>query len=215
VNIDGGQQKTLRRATKADRWILDPRIDKDAQSGKAIYVHAVDLGHMVRRLDPVWGEDYQIANDDTFHFTNACPQHKDLNRRIWVDLEKYILSNTGDNQLKVTVFTGPVLDANDPPYRGIQMPQQYWKVAVMIHPDTGKLHATAYILSQADMVTGLEFAFGEFKTYQLPITELEKLAHLDFGKLRKFDPKARRAPSDLESVGETFTEITSAKDLVL
>ncbi len=190
VNIDGKQQKSVRRADKADRWLFDPRLDREMQFGREIYRGGfLDLGHMVRRLDPVWGKDFELANDDTFHYTNACPQHKDLNRKVWNDLEDYILENTGANDLKVTVFTGPLLTPSDPPYRGTRLPTQYWKVAVMIHPDTGKLHATAYILSQADMITGLEFAFGEFRTYQLPVATLEKMTSLDFGSLRRFDPK--------------------------
>jgi endonuclease G len=215
VNIDGKQAKELRRKDKADRWLVDPRIQKDSQSVRQIYRGGfLDLGHMVRRLDPVWGDDFRLANDDTFHFTNACPQHKDLNRKVWNDLEDYILANTSQEEMRVSVFTGPVLSEHDPPYRGIQLPQEYWKVAVMINPDTKKLHATAYILSQADMITGLEFAFGQFRTYQLPLAELEKKTQMDFGILKNFDPKRRKkGAAGLESV--PYTEITSPDDLVI
>jgi endonuclease G, mitochondrial len=214
VNIDGSQQKTLRRAAQADHWVFDPRMDKSAQCGREVYRGGfLDLGHMVRRLDPVWGNDFERANDDTFHYTNACPQHKDLNRKVWNDLEDYILKNTDANRLRVTVFTGPVLAETDPAYRGIKLPQQYWKVAVTVAADGGKLHATAYILSQADMITGLEFAFGEFRTYQLTLVEIEKMTQLDFGELRRFDPKNREA--GLESAAARYTEISGPNDLVL
>jgi endonuclease G len=233
VNIDGTQAKPLPRKGKADAWSLDPRIDKTMQCGKTVYkgkkvkrgrktvTYGLDLGHMVRRLDPVWGKSYKLANDDTFHFTNACPQHKDLNRKVWGKLEKYILEQHvlkegDDNVPKVTVFTGPVLKAGDPPYRGVQLPQEYWKVAVMIDPDTGKLHATAYLLSQADMVTGFEFAFGEFETYQISVARLERLTNLDFGSLRDFDPMATSRTGDgLESAGGDFARIGGPKDLVV
>ena len=86
----------------------------------------------------------------------------------------------------------------------------------MIHPDTGKLHATAYILSQADMVTGFEFAYGEFETYQIPVARLEKLANLDFGSLRDFDPMAKSAKGEgLESTGDVQARISGPKDLVV
>ncbi len=42
-----------------------------------------DIGHHVRREDPVWGDTAEFAikcNDDTFHSTNACPQHKNFNQ---------------------------------------------------------------------------------------------------------------------------------------
>ena len=210
VNIDGKQQKELRRADKADRWLFDPRVDKAAQCGRPIYRGGqLDLGHMVRRLDPVWGAQFERANDDTFHFTNACPQHKCLNRQVWNDLEDYILKNTDENHLKVCVFTGPVLTAQDPAYRGIKLPQQFWKVAAMTLPN-GKLHAAAYILSQADMITGLEFAFGEFRTYQIPLAQLEKMTQLDFGSLRKYDPRSKA--SNLEAAA-VCSEIRGPEDV--
>jgi len=233
VNIDGKQAKKLPRKGKADAWTFDPRIEKTMQCGKTVYkqkkvkrgrktvTYGLDLGHMVRRLDPVWGRPYKLANDDTFHYTNACPQHKDLNRKVWGKLEKYILekhvlAKGEDSVPKATVFTGPVLKAGDPLYRGVKLPQEYWKVVVMIHPDTGRLHATAYILSQADMVTGFEFAFGEYEAYQIPLARLERLTNLDFGSLRDFDPMATsRTGSGLESTAEAHARILGPKDLVV
>ena len=51
------------------------------------------------------------------------------------------------------------------------------------------LSATAYTLTQRDLVTGLEFLFGEFRTYQVPLRQIEEWTDLDFGDLRNFDPK--------------------------
>ena len=64
---------------------------------------------MVRREDPVWGgEDEALeANFDTFHYTNAAPQHGDLNQRMsaWLGLEDFIFENCRTRGLKVSVFT--------------------------------------------------------------------------------------------------------------
>ena len=50
--------------------------------GPEFYVPTVfDRGHMVRRLDPVWGTEgpARLANADTHHYTNSCPQvHRTL-----------------------------------------------------------------------------------------------------------------------------------------
>jgi DNA/RNA endonuclease G (NUC1) len=64
-------------------WKIDPRIPKAAQvDGPEFYVPTVfDRGHMVRRLDPVWGTEgpARLANADTHHYTNSCPQvHRTL-----------------------------------------------------------------------------------------------------------------------------------------
>lgn len=43
---------------------------------------------------------------------------------------------------KLAVFTGAVLEDSDPPYRGIQVPLRFWKVAAFMQD--GDLASTAY-----------------------------------------------------------------------
>lgn len=116
VNIDGSQAKNIKRS--GDSWNFDPRIPKDAQYGDELYAkNDLDRGHLVRRLDPVWGDQAMQANSDTFHFTNSSPQHKNLNQKTWLDLENYLLQNAQNHNLKVSVFTGPVFRSDDMIYR--------------------------------------------------------------------------------------------------
>lgn len=209
VNVDGNELRFIPRSK--DKWSLDPRIPKTAQIGESLYSNNdLDRGHLVRRLDPVWGSDSEAkrANNDTFHFTNCSPQHKNFNQKIWNDLEEYILDNAGAHELKITVFTGPVFRDDDRTYRGVKLPRDYWKVVVMVRADTGKLSATAYILSQANMITDLEFVFGQFRTYQVPVAQIEKLTGLRFGKLKDFDPKGK-----VESVAEANIQIDNFEDI--
>lgn len=209
VNVDGKDLRFMPRSR--DRWTYDPRIPRSAQAGDELYRdNDLDRGHLVRRLDPVWGapEVAQRANDDSFHFTNSSPQHKDFNQKVWNDLEEYVLDNAGAHDLKITVFTGPIFRADDRAYRGARLPREFWKVVVMVRGETGELSATAYVLSQANMLTDLEFAFGQFRTYQVSVAHVEKLTGLRFGKLRDFDPKGRSegvaaAPEQID----TFEEI--------
>jgi endonuclease G, mitochondrial len=208
-NVEGGALQDIGRA--GIPWRFDARFDEELQAGDDVYRdNDLDRGHMVRRLDPVWGDDEeaQTANEDTFHFTNSCPQHKDLNQKTWNDLEDYVLQNTGKFRLRINVFTGPVFRADDPEYRDFQLPLDFWKVVVMVKDD-GTLSATAYILSQRDLVTGLEFVFGEFRTYQIPLRQVEEWTGLDFGELRNFDPK-----DVLEGTGSAV-EIKGPQDIQL
>ena len=75
VNIDGSLSLRLRR--ERDRWVLDPRLPAEDQTGEPVYAdNDLDRGHLVRRLDPAWGTSAalaKLANDDTFHFTNYTP----------------------------------------------------------------------------------------------------------------------------------------------
>ncbi|MYL54445.1 endonuclease [Pontibacillus yanchengensis] len=185
VNIDG---KNLRSVERADKWYLDPRINKAYQAGQDLYYdNPLDRGHIVRRIDPVWGKDAEAANEDTFHFTNCAPQHKDLNQQTWLDLENYIVENARNHDMKATVFTGPVFRSDDRIYRSVQIPVEFWKIAVMVKED-GNLSATAYLQSQKNLVENLEFAYGDYKTYQVPVQQIEALTGLTFGNLRNHDP---------------------------
>jgi endonuclease G len=222
VNIDGSKSQSLKRGT--DAWYFDPRIARDHQVGNELYRNnPLDRGHMVRRLDPVWGSRAARANEDTFHYTNACPQHADLNQKTWNDLEDYILGNADTRNLRVSVLTGPVLRGDDRAYRSIKVPREFWKVVAMVRKSTGKLSVTAYTLSQAKMITHLEdFAYGKFRTYQVPVRRVEDLTGLDFGDLGDFDPLASSTGGGpleaFEAAGRAETGVRlvrGASDLVL
>ena len=189
VNIDGAQSIKLPRDN--DRWYFDPRVEKDYQSGPDLYRdNPLDRGHLVRRLDPVWGTQAEKANEDTFHFTNCAPQHSNLNQKTWLDLEEYILQNADREDIKVTVFTGPIFRPDDMLYRGeYRIPAEYWKVVVIVKED-GQLSATAYMQTQKNLIVDLEFAYGAYKTYQVPVSLIEQLTELNFGDLRDHDPMA-------------------------
>jgi endonuclease G len=190
VNIDGNGLKALKR-TK-DVWYFDPRISKTDQYGPELYEsNDLDRGHLVRRLDPVWGDDAAEANEDTFHFTNCSPQHKNLNQKTWLNLEDYVGRNAKKFGLKVSVFTGPVFRIDDRVFRGqYRIPAEFWKVVVMVKDD-GTLSATAYIQTQKNLIDNLEFAYGSYKTYQVPVTTIEELTGLVFGNLHLYDPLAK------------------------
>ncbi len=189
VNIDGDLAVSHRRGR--DRWYYDPRMDRGFQAGPELYKrNDLDRGHLVRRLDPVWGERSAEANEDTFHFSNCAPQHKKLNQQTWLSLERYILDNAGLHRIKVTVFTGPVFRADDMLYRGeFQIPADFWKVVAFVK-EGGEVSATAYLQTQKHLLEDLEFAYGEYRTYQVPISRIEALTDLRFGTLGQNDPIA-------------------------
>ncbi|HEY9632288.1 MAG TPA: DNA/RNA non-specific endonuclease [Coleofasciculaceae cyanobacterium] len=190
VNIDG---TNVIRLGRSDNWIADPRIGADEQTDNSLYKNNdLDRGHLVRRLDPVWGSVAEAANIDTFHYTNCSPQHKDFNQNnaTWLGLENYILDNAIAERFRVSVFTGPVFRNDDREYLEVKLPRQFWKVLVMVKE--GKLSATAYLLSQEKLIQRIE-AFSDdrrVRTHQVPIQEIEDLTGLSFG-LSEFDPMER------------------------
>ncbi len=227
VNIDG---RFLRRLPREGRWRLDGRLKPEHQVGNELYrSNPLDKGHMVRRLDPCWAEDLEDeetilkAQADTFHYTNAVPQHAELNQRDWAGLEDYILDASGDYGFRVSVMTGPVLRDDDrrlrdqPGADDIAIPREFWKVAVMRRTDTGALSATGYVLSHGEMLRGLteaEFVLGAYETYQVPLRMIEHSTGLDFGALNAADPLAVASMAEA-AFGTQVLRVRGTRDLAL
>ena len=191
VNIDGKTARAIER--ERDKWFFDPRIAREEQVGNELYTGTpFDRGHLVRRLDPAWGRTLRIAkvaNDDTFHFTNCSPQHERFNegKNLWAGLEDFLLGRARDDRKRLVVFTGPIF-RDDPKVRGLQIPRDFWKVAVMIRPE-GRLAALGFIVSQESLLGEAveEAAVDVARTYQVPVARVEELTGLDFGPLRGWD----------------------------
>ncbi|MFF3843167.1 DNA/RNA non-specific endonuclease [Streptomyces sp. NPDC001930] len=206
-------------------WRFDPRLPEEQQAGEDIYRNnSLDRGHLVRRLDPVWGPSALAvrADADTFHFTNAAPQADVFNqgKQLWQGLENYLLDHAAAYDRRLAVLTGPVLHDSDPPYRGIQVPMRFWKVAAFLQD--GVLAAAAYVLDQspdlsrdaeralAGATTGAPPPLGPFRTYQVPVSDVAEITELEFGPLPDVDVMpATRAPE------ERWRRLESYEDVVL
>jgi len=185
VNIDGTALVDLPR--DRDRWYFDPRIAESEQIGEELYRrNALDRGHLVRRLDPVWGAHPQRPNDDTFHFTNCSPQHERFNQGqdLWQGLENAILTNAAVRARRISVFTGPVFGADDPLYKGVRLPLAYWKVVAYDRVD-GTLATAAYVLEQAKLVEDVLATEARFEpgAFRITLAELRTRTGLDFDHL--------------------------------
>lgn len=215
VNIDG---KTLVRYDRGnDRWYPDPRLDDEYQTLDELYAYSkfegrrrLQRGHLVRRLDPMWGrteEEILQAQEDTFFFTNCTPQHENFNPKIWLDLENYVLDAADDDDFKVSVFTGPIFSANDPVYHDFLIPIEYWKVVSVYVPSRKRLSSTAYILNQDRWIRRMEDPYGDHPD-QVSIAYIEEKTGLDFGVLKDYDPLGH-----IESI--VPHTITTSTDIVL
>lgn len=185
VNICGSELIKIPRGR--DKWSYDGRIALEEQIGNELYKNSLlDRGHLVRREDPNWGADANIANDQTFHFTNCVPQMGKFNQRTWFSLEDYVLKGARVWQEKITVFSGPVFSTTDREFRNTRIPESFWKVIAFLSDD-GLPSSTAYIIGQHSELSELEAAFGRFKTYQCSVRYIEEVTGIDFGELRNFD----------------------------
>jgi endonuclease G len=222
VNIEGTKEIGMPRG--ADRWFLDPRIPKEFQLTANAYTGTpFDRGHLVRRIDPVWGTAKQarLAHDDTFHWTNSSPQHAKFNRnrKTWGLIENHILKHTNKADRRANVFTGPVFADDDPIIVtpadvSVQVPLQFWKVVVCVD-DEDQLAASAFLISQEDIVNAWlekqEFPVtDDVKPFQVSVAEIERLTELSFHELARHDTLR----NDTESIAAR-NRIESLDDIVL
>ncbi|HEX5730736.1 MAG TPA: DNA/RNA non-specific endonuclease [Microbacterium sp.] len=214
VNIDGASLLDLERTGD---WELDPRVPATDQAGPGLYSdNDLDRGHLVRRRDPGWGTipEARAATEATFVYPNAAPQASVFNqsKELWLGLEDHVLHFAGSSALRLSVFTAPVLDPDDPSYRGVLIPRRFWKVAAWTEGSAEEpvLAAAGFVLDQAELIELDEAAIavarlGSFRTFQVPISDIEAIAAVDLGELVAADvmPVAAARPgrwSELESV---------------
>ena len=186
-NIDGGALEALSR--RGLRFARDPQVAGHGQVGDELYAgNRLDRGHIARRADLVWGPlpVAEAANRDSFYFTNIAPQLDDFNQSardgVWGRLEDAVLADVDVEDLRVSVFGGPVLGADDRVYRGVRLPREYWKV--LAFREDGALRARAFLLTQAlDRFEALDL--DEFRAFQVTLPEVETRTGLRFPEVMR------------------------------
>ncbi|MEL6362031.1 MAG: DNA/RNA non-specific endonuclease [Pseudomonadota bacterium] len=196
---------------EADSWSNDHRLDKDDYSGVEIYenqnvpgfpnkrsaariARMFQKGHLVRRIDPAWGNDDDIvleAELDTFYYTNAAPQVGFFNQgtadedqpgtgkgNLWRAAENYVLRNAVAENQRVISFTGPIFRDDDRDYRNIQIPGSFFKVTVWT--ENGELKSLALIVDQRQVFDAWPENFG---SPEFAATATEAEAFLDEDEL--------------------------------
>ena len=203
VNIDG-RRTGYPKSNDVD-WAVDPRVDRSAQVENKLYRERrghdyFQRGHLVRRLDPVWGSKHarQQANDDTFHWTNCAPMHVDFNTgHEWRTIEDGILDSVGPADLRATVFTGPVFHEDDEVHRGVQIPRAYFKIVVHEKPGGG-LACAGWVVRQDDEATDIPFErvttpTSRFEIKPTSLDEIEEMTSLKFDRvLHRVEVRPRR-----------------------
>jgi endonuclease G, mitochondrial len=204
VNVEGDLNKRLDNSQRKDNWLRDNRIGYDIQLDDAYYKSSgFDRGHMSRREDANWGATAEEAKrnaDLTCMYTNACPQVAKINQSsrsgLWGILEKVVLEQGAEVEngktARISVFNGPIFKEDDPVYKGIQVPMDFYKIVLWL-TDNGNLKATAFKLSQEGIVDDIDFEQldldqnTKFKEYQCSIKSLETATKIDFSEIANFD----------------------------
>lgn len=242
ANVSFGNRFEMSRPP--DVWRRDPRIlDKHQIENFYYQSNQFDRGHLTRREDLEFGKTPKEAlgsAGDTCHWTNCTPQHAKFNqnKEIWQGIERHVLETSiVEGRFDAQIITGPVFDEGDPEYKKIPYPLRYWKVVAAVDSN-GALFATAFIASQEEVIDQfgievIEVPVGPFKTFQVKISEVERLTGLTFvsgaqnaTSLSKADPlekpgikpKKKKGGAQESTGGVTlpanYYEITDFDDIV-
>lgn len=127
-------------------------------------------GHLAPAADFRWSDD---AMWDTFHFTNCCPQDKDLNEGMWNTLEKKCRT-WARRYGSVYIVTGPIVGENIYGTIGkgkVTVPDAFFK-AVMVH-DGSRWQSIAFVMNNSRHNDNMQKC-------AMTVDELEKLTGFDF-----------------------------------
>ncbi|MBW4618098.1 MAG: DNA/RNA non-specific endonuclease [Cyanosarcina radialis HA8281-LM2] len=214
-NVDGGSLQRLNRS--GIKFKKDPRLPNDAQVGDEIYRNnPLDRGHIARRADLLWGplSEARKANTDSFFFTNITPQHEAFNQSsasgIWGALEDAIFADVDVENLRIAVMGGPIFSESDPVYRGIQLPQQFWKTIYFRETGNAAIEVKGYVLTQADLLDRLEILqLPEFSVYEVPLSTIGQMTGLSL-------PPGSRAGRETAAIAkqEKIRRISSVKEIL-
>ncbi len=202
-NIDGDKIKKISR--RGIKFEFDNRFTQ-FQVGDELYSNnRLDRGHIARRADIVWGTEAEAkkANKESFFFSNIAPQMDNFNQGslggIWGKLEDAVFEEVDVDNLKLSVFGGPVFRSDDRVFKGVKIPREFYKVIVYV--TGGVLKAKAFMLTQnLDELEVLDL--NEFKVFQVTLAEIAKRCGFSFSPNLKaadtLSEKLQNAPEAVE-----------------
>jgi endonuclease G len=180
---------------RGDRWMPDPMLPASFQPhNDHFFGSGFDRGHLAAPLSVSWGtpRQAQLANHQSFFWTNTAPQHPDMNRGWWLAVEQWEREMVAI-QGKAVGFAGPVLAEDDPVHRDLEqsigrlrvrqnfrLPRRFWKV-VIIADAQRSLKSAAFLLDQDSLSKAKTSLKPEPSRFRCSVAEIEVLTGLDFG----------------------------------
>ena len=140
-----------------------------------------DRGHMAPAGDMKWSTD---AMEDTYYFTNICPQNHELNTGDWNDLEIQC-RKWAKKYGSVYIVSGPIVTDNTHGKLGrskIVIPDKFFKV--LLTRKNGEYHGVGFIFhnppKRDSRLSTQPGPNRPLETYATTIDEVEAATGLDF-----------------------------------
>lgn len=172
VSYELTRAETKGKEKRSNRFIADPLV-KGAIATNADYTRSgYDKGHMAPAADMKWSP---VAMNESFYFSNMCPQHPQLNRRGWKKLEDKI-RDWAVADSAIIIICGPVIK-KQPKTIGknkVVVPQQFFKV--ILSPFVKPMRAIGFLFNNEQSVDPLS-------AYVVTVDSIEQLTNMDFFSL--------------------------------
>ena len=163
---------------RTDNFRSDYRVPQMFRADLADYKNSgYDRGHLVASANQ---REVEIQNSETFLLSNMSPQHPDLNRKIWKDLEEAVRElNDKQSIYETYVLSGPIFDFNkivvtigseDSNGVTLPVPHAYFK-SILTENERGALHMWSFLIPNQASKKPLE-------EFRVPTTRVERYSGL-------------------------------------
>lgn len=169
VSYELTRQETKGKEKRSDNFIADPLV-KGTIATNADYARSgYDKGHMAPAADMKWSPEVM---KESFYFSNMCPQHPQLNRRGWKNLEEKI-RDWAIADSAIIIICGPIINQSSRTIgkNKVAVPERFFKV--VLSPFVKPVRGIGFLFNNRQAVEPLS-------TYAVTIDSIEKLTNMDF-----------------------------------
>ena len=169
VSYELTREETKGKEKRGNRFIADPLVTGPIATNADYTRSGYDKGHMAPAADMKWSPE---AMKESFYFSNMCPQHPQLNRRGWKNLEEKI-RNWAIADSAIIIICGPIIEKH-PKTIGknkVVVPQKFFKV--VLSPFAKPIRAIGFLFNNEQAVEPLS-------SYVVTVDSIESLTNMDF-----------------------------------
>ena len=147
-----------------------------------------DKGHMAPAADMKWSPEVM---KESFYFSNMCPQHPQLNRRGWKNLEEKI-RDWAIADSAIIIICGPIINQSSRTIgkNKVAVPERFFKV--VLSPFVKPVRGIGFLFNNRQAVEPLS-------TYAVTIDSIEKLTNMDF-----FSPLPDEIENEVEANADYY-----------
>lgn len=169
VSYELTRQETKGKEKRGDNFIADPSVKGHIATNSDYARSGYDKGHMAPAADMKWSP---AAMKESFYFSNMCPQHPQLNRRGWKNLEEKI-RDWAIADSAIIIICGPIVDKQSKTIgkNKVAVPKRFFKV--ILSPFVKPMRGIGFLFDN-------EMAVDPLSSYVVTIDSIERLTNMDF-----------------------------------